>query len=114
MSKFHTRGERTTEAVTEIAAGAHVSSRAVHTDSLYMCLSEVEEDVIAAAAAPEAAKDEVAKDTKLDARPKAKQKGTFSSLGLQKQTAHRKGSSGKSGAVKGVPSALLCFQQTST
>ena len=91
-----------------------MSPRAVHTDSLYVFLSEEEKDVPAAAAAPEAAKDEAAKDTKQDARPKAKQKGTFSSLGLQKQTAHRKGSSGKSGAIKGVPFAMLCSYKTST
>ena len=66
-----------------------------------MLLSEDDEEAKdGAAAAPPEDKSEVVKDTQPDTKPKAKQKGTFSSL-LSKQNMHRKGSSGKSPAVKG-------------
>lgn len=79
-----------------------------------MLLSEDDEEAkAAAAAAPQENRVEVPKDPQPDSKPKAKQKGTFSSL-LSKQNMHRKGSSGKSSAVKGEKPlrwcALLCHQ----
>ncbi|CAL5219777.1 g1681 [Coccomyxa viridis] len=68
----------------------------IHTDS-----EDDEEAKAAAAAAPQENRVEVPKDPQPDSKPKAKQKGTFSSL-LSKQNMHRKGSSGKSSAVKGA------------
>ena len=72
-----------------------------------MLLSEEDEAITAAAAAaPEVHEEGAAKKAQHDIKPKAKQKGTFSSL-LSKQNMHRKGSSGKAPGVKGMILTLL-------
>lgn len=67
-----------------------------------MCVLFSEDEAVTAAAvsAPETEEKGVVKGAQDDARPKAKPKGTFTSL-LTKQSMHRKGSSGKGPAVKG-------------
>lgn len=75
-----------------------------------------EEDEEAAPAAspgvPEAAaeREGAGRIAKQDARPKAKQKGTFSRL-QEKQSPHRTGSSDKSNAQKGKP-CVACAPAT--
>ncbi len=77
-----------------------LASCAVCESWLVLLSEDDEEPKVAAAAAQREDKTEVAKGPQPDTKPKAKQKGTFSSL-LSKQNMHRKGSSSKSLAVKG-------------